>query len=59
MKSTEDDIRTRNALAWRELNGMEKIWTLAMSSEVKISFFQLTAESVFFRDVKRGHWHIV
>ena len=43
--STKKDISVRKALAWRALNGMNKIWRSGMSRDLK-KFFLSTVESI-------------
>ena len=44
--SSTKDIAVRKALAWKALNGMEKIWTSNMRTELKKKFFISTVESI-------------
>ena len=46
VNTSEKDIKIRNPLAWRALNGMRTIWSLWMSRETKLSFFSARVESV-------------
>ena len=40
------DIAVRKALAWKALNGMQKIWASSMNTELKKRFFLATVESI-------------
>ena len=45
-ESSEKDIATRKAQAWRALNEMNKIWSSTMSADLKRRFFTATVESI-------------
>ena len=39
MESTEKDIKTRKAAAWRACNQLSKIWKSSLQSKFKLSLF--------------------
>jgi len=43
--SSEKDIQTRKALAWRALHSMKKVWRLSMHAELKKKLFVTTVEA--------------
>ena len=46
MQSTEADIRTRKALAWKACNNLNNIWRSNLTKNIKVKLFQATVESV-------------
>ncbi|XP_072041355.1 uncharacterized protein [Amphiura filiformis] len=46
VKSSEQDIKTRNALAWRECYKLTKIWKSHLPRQIKVKLFQATVESI-------------
>ena len=46
MKSTEDDIKVRKALAWSACNKLRKVWTSSLKRRIKLRLFIATVESV-------------
>ena len=46
MQSTEADIRTRKASAWKACNNLNNIWRSNLTKNIKVNFFQATVESV-------------
>ena len=46
MQSTEVDIRTRKALAWKVCNNLNNIWRSNLTKNIKVKLFQATVESV-------------
>ena len=46
MASTEKDIKTRKAAAWRACNSLHKIWNSSLSRTLKLRVFSATVESV-------------
>ena len=46
MQSTETDIRTRKALAWKACNNLNNIWWSNLTKNIKVKLFQATVESV-------------
>ena len=46
MGSTEKDIKTRKAAAWRACNNLDKIWSSKLSRSFKLRVFTATVESV-------------
>jgi hypothetical protein len=46
MESTEKDIKTRKAAAWRACNQLSKIWKSSLQSKFKMRLFSATVESV-------------
>ena len=46
MQSTEADIRTRKALAWKDCNNLNNIWRSNLTKNIKVKLFQATVESV-------------
>ena len=46
MKSTEDDIKYRKALAWSACHKLRTIWSSSMNNSIKIRLFISTVESV-------------
>ena len=47
LKSSEQDVKIRKALAWKALNGMQNIWKSNISRKIKLSLFQSTVETIF------------
>ena len=45
MQSTEADIRTRKALAWKACNNLNNIWRSNLTKNIKVKLFQATVES--------------
>ena len=43
---SDKDIAVRKALAWKALNGMQKIWASSMNAGLKKRFFLATVESI-------------
>ena len=46
MASTEHDVKTRKAAAWRACNSLSKIWKSALPKNFKLRVFSATVESV-------------
>ncbi|XP_072028360.1 uncharacterized protein [Amphiura filiformis] len=46
IKSCEQDIKTRKALAWRACNKLTKIWKSHLPRQIKVKLFQATVESI-------------
>ena len=46
VNSSERDIKTRKALAWKALNNMKRVWKSNVSNELKTRLFIATVESV-------------
>ena len=46
MQSTEADIRTRKAIAWKSCNNLNNIWRSNLTKNIKVKLFQATVESV-------------
>ena len=46
VKSSEQDVKVRKAMAWKACNKLSKIWQSRLSRNVKIRLFQTTVESV-------------
>ena len=46
VKSTEQEVETRKAMAWKACNNLSKIWKSNLSKNIKIKLFQATVESV-------------
>ena len=46
VNSSERDIKTRKALAWKALNSMKRVWKSNVSNELKTRLFIATVESV-------------
>ena len=46
VKSTEQDVKTRKAMARKACNNLSKIWKSNLSKNIKIKLFQATVESV-------------
>ena len=46
MKSSEDDIKVRKALAWVACNKLRKVWTSSLKRSIKVRLFIATVESV-------------
>ena len=46
MKSTEDDIKVRKALAWTVCHKLRKVWTSSLKRSIKVGLFIATVESV-------------
>ena len=46
MKSTEDDIKVRKALAWTACHKLRKMWTSSLKRSIKVRLFIATVESV-------------
>ena len=46
VNSSERDIKTRRALAWKALNSMKRVWKSNVSNELKTRLFIATVESV-------------
>ena len=46
VRSTEQDIRVRKALAWKACNKLSKIWKSTLSRDLKVKLFQATVECV-------------
>ena len=46
MKSTEDDIKVRKALAWSACHKLSKVWTSSLKRPIKVRLFIATVESV-------------
>ena len=46
VNSTEQDLKVREALAWRALNCMTGVWNSNLPRQIKLSFFYATVESV-------------
>ena len=44
--SSEQDIKTCKALAWKALNNMKRVWKYNVSSELRTRLFIATLESV-------------
>ncbi|XP_068749527.1 uncharacterized protein [Montipora capricornis] len=50
--SPDKDITIRKAQAWKALNGMSRIWSSKMKSDLKKRFFIATVESIRYMAVK-------
>ena len=46
VQSTEQDIKTRKALAWKACNKLDNIWKSNLSKNIKVKLFQATVESI-------------
>ena len=46
VRSTEQDIKVRKAMAWKACNKLTKIWKSTLSRHLKLKLFQATVESV-------------
>ena len=46
VNSSEKDIKVRKAIAWRALNGMNRVWKSNLPRDTKLHFFEATVESV-------------
>ena len=46
VNSSERDIKTRKAIAWKALNSMKRVWKSNVSNELKTRLFIATVESV-------------
>ena len=46
MQTTEADIRTRKALAWKACNNLNNIWRSNLTKNIKVKLFQATVQSV-------------
>ncbi|XP_072037137.1 uncharacterized protein [Amphiura filiformis] len=46
IKSSEQDIKTRKALAWMACNKLTKIWKSHLPRQIKVKLFHATVESI-------------
>ena len=46
VRSTEQDIKVRKAMAWKACNKLTKIWKSSLPRQLKVKLFQATVESV-------------
>lgn len=54
MKSTEDDIKVRKALAWTACHKLRKVWSSSLKKSLKVRLFIATVESVLLYNC--GTW---
>ena len=45
MQSTEADLKSRKAVAWKALNSMSAVWKSHISDSLKSNFFQAIVET--------------
>ena len=46
MRSTEDDMKVRKALAWTVCHKLRKVWTSSIKRSIKVGLFIATVKSV-------------
>ena len=54
MKSSEDDIKVRKALAWVACNKLRKVWSSSLKRSIKVRLFVATVESILLYNC--GTW---
>ena len=46
MRSSEQDIRVRKALAWEACHNLNRVWSSPLKRNIKVRLFLATVESV-------------
>ena len=48
MRSSEEDIKVRKALAWEACHKLNRVWSSSLNRNIKVRLFLATVESVLF-----------